>query len=142
MIKMTEKSIHKALVDSEYFTTLTPGEMMHVLITDIMTRGDVKKKDFEHWMTQQEHWAEISEEDRMDEILRILEDKAPTAALQSMQRTGFMAFCLPKCFPIRKLMDKKTYYNIIDNFDSLKIRLDDPGFRLAMLMFSFIIPQK
>lgn len=137
MIEMTEKALSKALKDSDYFQTLAPGEMMHVLITDVISRGDVKKKDFEHWMTQEEHWPQISAPDRMDEVLRVLEEPAPSAALQALQRTGFMAFCLPKCFPIRKLMDKKTFYNIIDNFDALNIRRDDVGFRLAMLMFSF-----
>lgn len=137
MEKMAEKTINKALHDTGFFKTLKPIEMMHVLISDIIARGDVKKDIFEYWITQEEHWPEISAEDRMDEVIRVLDSDNPTRALQGFQKVGFMAFCMPKCFPIRKLMDKKTFYLIIDHFDRLPIRKDDPAFKLAILMFSF-----
>ncbi len=137
MEKMAEKTIVKALHDPGFFKRLEPVEMMHVLITDIIDRGDVRKDIFEYWITQEERWPEISPEDRMDEVLRVLESETPSAALQGFQKVGFMAFCMPKCFPIKKLMDKKTFYLVIDHMDRLEIRKDDLAFKLALLMFSF-----
>ena len=48
MEKMAEKTINKALHDTGFFKTLKPIEMMHVLISDIIARGDVKKDIFEY----------------------------------------------------------------------------------------------
>ncbi|MCI7327316.1 MAG: hypothetical protein SOR91_02440 [Hornefia butyriciproducens] len=137
MEKLSEKKISRALQDTEFFKTLEPAEMMYVLVSDIILRGDVKKSSFEYWLTQEERWPEISAEDRMDQVLRVLEDESPSAALQAFQKVGFMRFCMPRCFPIRKLMDKKTFYSIIDNFNQLEYRRDDLPFKLAVLMFSF-----
>ncbi len=123
MEKLSEKKISRALQDTEFFKTLEPAEMMYVLVSDIILRGDVKKSNFEYWLTQEERWPEISAEDRMDQVLRVLEDESPSAALQAFQKVGFMRFCMPRCFPIRKLMDKKTFYSIIDNFNQLEYRL-------------------
>lgn len=137
MEKLSEKTISKALNDTEFFKTLEPAEMMYVLVTDIILRGDVKKASFEYWLTLEDRWPEISAEDRMDQVLRVLEIENPAATLQAFQKVGFMRFCMPKCFPIRKLMDKKTFYSVIDNFNLLDIRQDDLAFKLALLMFSF-----
>ena len=137
MEKMAEKTIVKALHDPGFFKRLKPVEMMHVLISDIIARGDVRKDCFEYWITQEEHWPEITPEERMDEVLRVLESDTPSTALQGFQKVGFMGFCMPKCFPIKKLMDKKTFYLIIDHMDRLEIRHDDLAFKLALLMFSF-----
>lgn len=136
-MEMSEKLLNKALRDSKVFSELSPREMMHVLITDIITRGDVKKVDFDTWIAQKDSWSEISQEERMDEVLRVLEQESPSSALQAFQRSGFAQFCLASCFPIKKLMDKKTYYKTIDNFDLLPYRKDDVAFKLALYMFSF-----
>ncbi len=137
MIKITEKEIRSALQDNEVFQKLEPAQMMYVLITDIIDNGDMKKSNFEYWITQEDRWPEIPMEDRLDQVLRILDSKEIVRSLQSMQKSGFMHFCMPKCFPIKKLMDKKTFYSIIDHFDRLDRRTDDMPFKLALLMFSF-----
>jgi hypothetical protein len=135
MEKMTEKNIRKALADSKYFATLPPANMMHVLVEDIIQNGDVKKKNFEIWLDARETWTQISQEEKMDEVIEILKLAKPTKALQAFQKMGFMAFCMPKCFPIKKLMDKKSFYAIIDHFDNCKNT--DLSFRLNVLMFPF-----
>ena len=135
MEKMTEKNMRKALADSNYFATLPPVNMLHVLTEDIIQNGDVKKKNFDIWLEAREKWPEITQEEKMDEVINILKLARPTKALKAFQKMGFMAFCMPRCFPIKKLMDKKSYYAIIDNFDNCKN--PDLSFRLNILMFPF-----
>jgi hypothetical protein len=135
MEKMTEKNIRKALADSKYFATLPPANMLHILVEDMIQNGDVKKKNFDIWLEARDRWPEITQEERMDEVIAVLELAKPTKALQAFQKMGFMAFCMPKCFPIKKLMDKKSYYAIIDHFDNCKNT--DLAFRLNILMFPF-----
>ena len=135
MEKMSDKNIKKAMIDTGYFATLPPANKMDVLIEDIIINGDAKKKNFERWFEDKEQWDEISMEDRMDEVLKILQLAKPGKALQVFQKTGFMAFCMPKCFPIKKLMDKKSFYAVIDHFDNCGS--DDLVFRFNVLMFAF-----
>ena len=135
MDKMSDKEIAKAMNDTGYFKTLPLANMMDVLIQDIIANGDVKKKNFETWLEHKDRWDEITQEERMDEIIKVLEVDKPSKALRGMQKIGFTAFCLPQCFPIRKVMDKKAYYAIIDNFD--KCNDDDVVVRLNLLMFPF-----
>ncbi len=40
MEKLSEKKISRALQDTEFFKTLEPAEMMYVLVSDIILRGD------------------------------------------------------------------------------------------------------
>lgn len=136
MADIAEKKIHTALKDNEFFETLKPDEMLHVLITDIILNEDVKKANFESWMNIKDRWPEIGMPERMDQVLRVLEVEKPSVTLQAFQKVGFMHFCLPLCFPIKKLWDKKCFYAIIDNFD--KINTDDLLFRLNVLMFPFV----
>lgn len=135
MDKMSEKDIAKAMNDSGFFKTLPPANMLDVLVKDIMANGDVKKKNFETWLECKDKWDEITQEERMDEIISVLEQERPSKTLRGMQKIGFMRFCLPECFPIKKVMDKRAYYAIIDNFDNCFD--DDPVLRLNLLMFPF-----
>ena len=41
MEKMTEKNIRRATADSEYFRTLPPANMLHVMIRSIIDTGQV-----------------------------------------------------------------------------------------------------
>ena len=109
MITISDHDVRKGMNDFEFFKTLEPGQMMYVLVSDLIAHGDMKKMNFEYWITQEKRWPEVSMEDRMDQVIRVLESYDIVRSLQAFQKSGFMRFCLPRCFPIRKLMDKKNF---------------------------------
>ena len=135
MEKMTEKNIRRATADSEFFRTLPPANMLHVMIRSIIDTGQVDEKLLTVWYENEDRWGEVTEEERMDQILMVLDQWNPSDVLRYMQKKGFVGFCLPRLMPIRKVMDKKTYYAIIDNFNELKDR--NLGFRLNVFLFPF-----
>ena len=137
MEKLSEKAIAKAMHDTGLFRQLKPAQMMHVLIQEIITSGEMKEQHFEHWLTMEVRWPEITPEEKMDEVLCVLQEINPTRSLQEMQKMGFMKFCMREVFPGKRLMDKKNYYDIIHHFDRLDVRRDDLAFKLAILLFPF-----
>ncbi len=135
MNKLTEKEIVKALKDHEFFRTLEPAQMLYVLVEELINKDGAREEDLEYWIEQEEQWEQVSLEDRIDQVVRVLSLDSPSETLKSMQNVGFMAFCLPYCFPLKGVWDKNTYYKIIDNFDKLSIRTDDDAFKLALLVY-------
>ena len=131
---MKEKDVQKALNDSGFFAELSPAEKLHVLVEDIKLNGNVKKKNYMIWLDTTDA-PQITQEERLDEVISVLEMPAPAATLQELQRLGFLKFCMGSAYYSMKVLDKKTYYKIIDNFD--KCDDPDPVMRMTLFMFPF-----
>lgn len=120
--------------DSDYFATLEPAKMLHVMIRDAIANGNCKKKNYEIFNSEKRN-EQITEEEKIDEIIEVIMMAEPQEPLRILQRLGFIKFMIPRCFYSMKLMDKRTYYAIIDNFNKCDER--DPAFRLNLFFFPF-----
>ncbi|MGI6211503.1 MAG: hypothetical protein ACOYJJ_02840 [Anaerovoracaceae bacterium] len=133
-MEMKEKEIRKAMNDSDYFKTLEPAEMLHVLVRDVVLHGDCKKKNFEIFNAEN-RVKEITQEQKTDELVDVIMLAKPQQPLRDLQRMGFIRFLIDRCFYSMKMFDKRTYYAMIDNFDKLEQR--DPAFRVNFFFFPF-----
>jgi hypothetical protein len=141
MANLTDKEISRALRNLDYYVTLEPADKLRVLVKDIMRNGDMKKANFENFISLVDAAGDddpVNQEQKMDIILEILEMHAPTKTLQVLQKTGLMSYMLPYCFPIKHVMDKRDYYAIIDNMD--KCADEELAVKLNLLLFPFEVP--
>lgn len=132
-MEMTENELLKAMDDSEYFHTLTPAQKLHTLIQDVMRNGSVKKKNYNDWLKTPDKSESISQEEKLDEILDVLQMEQPGRTLVLLDRMNFMQFCLPKCFPL--IRGKRTYSAILRNFDACT--QTDLSYRVNVFFFPF-----
>ena len=135
MDKLSEKDITSALKDSSAFAKLPPAGKLKLLFEEVKKYGDVKEADFGCWNETPDRDSVITQEERFDEIMGVLQMSAPGHTLQVLDDRGLMKFCLPHCLPIKQKMYRRTYNKILSNIDNCKET--DLAKRINFFMFPF-----
>ena len=102
------KEIVRALKDHEFFKSLQPDQMMYILIEELINQDQAREEDLEFWMEQKSRWDEVSLEDRLDQIIRVISmEQAQGNPAGQMQNVGFCGFLSPLLFPLKGSMGQK-----------------------------------
>ena len=115
------------------FTSLSPAQLLEVLVGDIMTKGRPEPEAFDYWNNLGDLSGRISQEQKFDQVIRILEMKAPSKPLAAMESCGLLAFCMPLCFPIKKGLARRDLKSVIERFDKC-------GGQLPVRINTFLFP--
>ena len=131
---LSEKEIIKALNDTQFFSSLPPYHKLQVMIIDIIKNQSIKKSNFQCWQDCNDENQGIKDEERIDEILKILQLKNPSKTLSILYSTGLLEFCLHYCFPIKKKLSLRDFNTIIKRMDLCKGEI---AVKLGILLFPF-----
>lgn len=133
--ELTRSEMRRAMADPVVFQALSSRDMLTVMVHDIERNGYIQKENYNTWMKRNDR-DHVTQEERFDQILYLLQSTAPGKSMKAFADTGLLEFCLPKCFPVKRVVKRRDLQDMTENFRRAGKTLT---IRLAVFFYPFDI---